>query len=274
MKNYKVVISLNEYDLEHKLLRGSSLFIDSVPTYKITLGQMADYGFTKMQSIISLLCMDDDKINDLLNCPVENPSVFLFIVVNMLREYEMIESKQINPDDIENTLCVSVPSFLMLLFKKDVLFDQSCGFIVGSKGKEEFILNSSNYDKLRTILKERNCLLDSDTIGQFDNPNSDMAKKLLEKRKKLREKIKKSKIENGNDDGLTMADLISIFAEAENMPLQNVYDNYDIYQFNNQFNRLKIMDDFHVNIQALLAGAKKDEVKLQHWLSKIKKQED
>ena len=67
-----------------------------------------------------------------------------------------------------------------------------------------------------------------------------------------------------------MADLISIFAEAEHLPLQDVYNKYDIYQFNNQFNRLKIMDDYHVNIQALLAGAKSEELHMQHWLTKIK----
>ena len=99
-----------------------------------------------------------------------------------------------------------------------------------------------------------------------------MAAQLLAKRKMLREKIHKSK-KNMGEDSISMADLISIFAEAESMSLQDVYDRYDMYQFNNQFNRLKIMDDFHVNIQALLAGAKSEDVKLQHWLSKIKKDE-
>ena len=97
-----------------------------------------------------------------------------------------------------------------------------------------------------------------------------MAAQLLAKKKMLQQKIKKSKRIQG-EESLTMADLISIFAEAESMPLQDVYRNYDIYQFNNQFNRLKIMDDFQVNIQALLAGAKSEDVKLQHWLSKINK---
>ena len=32
---------------------------------------------------------------------------------------------------------------------------------------------------------------------------------------------------------------------------------YDLYQFNDQFNRLKIMEDYEVNVQALLHGAKK-----------------
>ena len=33
---------------------------------------------------------------------------------------------------------------------------------------------------------------------------------------------------------------------------------YDLYQFNDQFNRLKIMDDYEVSVQALLHGAKKE----------------
>ena len=45
---------------------------------------------------------------------------------------------------------------------------------------------------------------------------------------------------------------------------------YDLYQFNDQFNRLKIMDDYEVSVQALLHGAKKEDVNLTHWITKIK----
>jgi hypothetical protein len=64
-------------------------------------------------------------------------------------------------------------------------------------------------------------------------------------------------------------DLISIYAEAEHVNLEDIFQ-YDLYQFNNQFNRMKIFKDYEVNIQALLAGAKSDEIEFQHWLSKIK----
>ena len=134
-----------------------------------------------------------------------------------------------------------------------------------------FVLNEKNYDDFRKILKHRNCLFDLADI-EDENPANDMAAKLLAKKKELQAKLRKAK-SNNNEDGISMADLISIFAEAESMPLQDVYKNYDVYQFNNQFNRLKIMDDYKVNIQALIAGAKSEDVKLQHWLSKIKKNE-
>ena len=40
-----------------------------------------------------------------------------------------------------------------------------------------------------------------------------------------------------------------------------------MYQFNNQLQRLKIFKDYDTDIQALLAGAEK--IDLKHWMSKI-----
>ena len=106
----------------------------------------------------------------------------------------------------------------------------------------------------------------------IDNPDNEMCRSILEKRKKAREKLAKAKARQSEDeDGepLTIVDLISIYAQAEHMKPEEVFQ-YDVYQFNNQFNRMKIFKDYDVNIQALLAGAKSEEIDLQHWLSKIK----
>lgn len=264
---------MNKYDLEHKLLKGSILYLGNIPTYKITLGEMADNGFTKMQSVISILAMDDSKASELFSNAVENPSAFLFVYYSILQEQESIAKGKV--ENVDDLLCNTSLLFLSLFFRKEVVFHRDYGFIIGNQDDENrFVLNDRNFNAFQMILKERNCLIDLDGVEEADNPANEMARKLLEKQKMLREKVRKAKQRNGDDEGLSMADLISIFAEAEHMPLQDVYDNYDVYQFNNQFNRLKIMDDFHVNIQALLAGAKSDDVKLQHWLTKIKKQDD
>ena len=265
---------MNKYDLEHKLLKGSVLYLGDIPTYKVTLGEMADNGFITMQGVISILTMDDVKASDFFSVNIKNPSAFLFVYYSILQEYQQIKDGLIKENEINNLLCFTIPKFLSLFFKKTVQFNEKYGFVIGEEQDDIHVLNDRNYDKFRTILKERNCLVDLDGIDEEENPANEMARKLLEKQKMLREKVRKAKQAQNGDDGLTMADLISIFAEAEHMPLQDVYDNYDVYQFNNQFNRLKIMDDFHVNIQALLAGAKSEDVKLQHWLSKIKKQDD
>lgn len=264
---------LNKYDLEHKLLRGSVLYLGDIPTYKVTLGEMADNGFTTMQVVISILTMDDSKASEMFNADFENPSTFIFIYYSILQELHRIEQGLVEKKDVDSLLLTTIPLFLSLFFKKKVVFHQQYGFLIG-EDEDIRVLNDKNYNEFRLILKERNCLIDVDKTEDADNPANEMARKLLEKQKMLREKVRKAKRARGDDEGLTMADLISIFAEAEHMSLQDVYDNYDVYQFNNQFNRLKIMDDFHVNIQALLAGAKSEEVKLQHWLTKIKKPDD
>jgi hypothetical protein len=159
-----------------------------------------------------------------------------------------------------------------LFFKREVYFDKNVGFVVKDDSDNIlFVLDESNYNQFRNILKHRNCFADMDDIDD-ENPANEMAAKLLEKKRMLKEKLLKSQ-KSQEGDGISMADLISIFAEAENMPLQDVYCNYDMYQFNNQFNRLKIMDDYRVSIQALMAGAKSEDVKLQHWISKINKED-
>ncbi len=262
---------MNKTDLEHRLLRGSELFFENHPIYKISLGEMVDFGYSKAQSILGILCMNDEKTEKFLpeNVP---PSTYLMVAYNLFREQKQMETGIVSEDTRESSLCISVPAFLELLFHKHVVFHLDSGFTIGNKPDDSFILANHNYGSFREIIRERFCLTDSETLDE-ENPADARTKSLLERRKKLREKVNRLKSNLGDDEneGLTMADLISIFAEAEHLPLQDVYDKYDIYQFNDQFNRLRIMDDYHVNIQALLAGAKSEELHMQHWLTKIKR---
>ena len=90
----------------------------------------------------------------------------------------------------------------------------------------------------------------------------------LQRRKEERLKRKRAKAaEDGTD--ITISDLVSIMANGLGMTMHDIMQ-YDLYQFNDQFNRLKIMDDYEVSVQALLHGAKKEDVNLTHWITKIK----
>lgn len=261
---------MNKIDLEHRLQKGSILYIGNIPVYKISIGEMVDfpYGYSTCNYLINLLCMDDEK-----SCELSNnnsiTSTFEFIMIQLYSELIALEKDQVPENTMNNLLTTTMIPLLEMIFRDDVHcnFQNMCLSIGKDKNK---LLNIHNYNEFRTILKERNCLMDIDGFENIENPDNEMVQKLLEKRRILREKLKNAKKNENDENGVTIADLISIFAEAEKMPLQDVYDNYDIYQFNNQFNRLKIMEDYQVNIKALLAGAKKEEIKLQHWLSKIK----
>ena len=230
---------------------------------------MADCGFGRMQEVIALMASDDTSASKLLSNADDIISTFYVLIIGIIQELRQANNSE---EKYETTLYDTVIKFLSLFFRREVYFDKNIGFVVKDDSDDVlFVLNENNYNQFRNVLKQRNCFAGAEDFLD-ENPANEMAAKLLEKRRMLKEKLRKTQ-KSQDDDGITMADLISIFAEAEKMPLQDVYRNYDVYQFNNQFNRLKIMDDYHVNIQALMAGAKPDDVKLQHWISKIKKNE-
>ncbi len=265
---------MNKIDLEHRLQKGSPLYIGTLPVYKVSLGEMVDfpYGYSMYNYLINLLCMDDERCCE-LSSNSKITSTFEFIMVQMYAELIALENNQISDHTENSLLTTSLIPLLEMIFKNDVHCDfKNMSFSIGQESIN--ILNKKNYNEFRILLKERNCLMDIDSLEHVENPDNELVKQLLEKRKILREKIKTAKQSDQSEEGVTIADLISIFAESEKMPLQDVYDKYDIYQFNNQFNRLKIMEDYQVNIRALLAGAKKEDVNFQHWLSKIKKEDN
>ena len=140
---------LNKYDLEHKLLKGSPLLLGNILTYKVTLGEMVDHGFTQMQNVIYILCMEDEKAADYMKKPFENPSTFLYVYANMFTEYTRIKNGQIN--DKDTPLSNSILSFLSLFFKREVTFNPNYGFIIDGKSGKPSVLAERNYDEFRTI---------------------------------------------------------------------------------------------------------------------------
>ena len=256
-------------DLEHKLLSGGVINLGDCPTYKVTLKDMADYGFGRMQDVIALMASDDAVACKLLSNIDNDIPTFYVLVIGVMQELD----QKTKDGRFECVLYDAAIAFLSLFFRRNVYFDKNVGFVVKDNlDNILFVLNEDTYDEFRKILKYRNCLADTDGLDE-DNPANEMAAKLLEKKRMLKAKLAKTRQSQGDND-ITMYDLISIFAEAEKMPLQDVYANYDMYQFNNQFNRLRMMDDYHVNIQALMAGAKSEDVKLRHWISKINTKND
>ena len=129
-------------------------------------------------------------------------------------------------------------------------------------------LTHNNFLKFQSIVKERNGI--SKLNEDIDNPANAKAAALLARKKALKKKIDKAKDQDTND--ITLADLISILASGMKMPI-SVICQYDMYQFNDQFNRLRIFKDYEVNVQALLAGADSNSIHLQHWISKTSSDE-
>lgn len=263
---------MNKIDVEHKLLKGSPLDFFGKQLHHTLIGEMVDfkYGYTIFNQILGICVLDNEKFNkiSLENGDELDGSAFWYFYFNISNELKT-QVPSFESDGEKIFLFDIFIEFLKCLFHEEVTFNVNNGFIIGTENP--IGLTDSNFHKFAELLKLR-FGIDEKTNLNEDNPSNDRARALIEQRNKYREKLKKLK--KGDDSDLTLTDLISIYSESAHMSPQYIYENYDMYQFNDQFNRLKIMLDYTVSIQSLLAGAKSEDVNLQHWISKIKKQEN
>lgn len=256
---------MDALDLELNFLEGNPIEIEpNLYIHKVSFSDInkKKIGYLSYNRIINTICLSDDDVSKII-IDGKDIDVYTFLILYSIQsKYE----KEMNNDD-KKYFIDELISVLQAIFNDNVCLNEDYGiFVIGNKGLS---LNSVNFNKFQSIIKKRNCL--ENIKEEIENPANEMARQILEKRKKAREKLAKIKAKQNNEDDepLTIADLISIFAEAEHMKLEDVF-KYDIYQFNDQFNRMKIFKDYTINIQALLAGAKSEDIHLQHWLSKIK----
>lgn len=125
--------------------------------------------------------------------------------------------------------------------------------------------------ELSEIIGIQNCI--STEEEEIPNPLNNRVKELKERMRKQREKAARLKSESKTTgDRLDFSDLISILSSQGNgISIHNIFDlNY--YQFNDQFNRMKMVKDYEININALMhqmLDPKK--TKIEHWMTKMTK---
>ena len=138
-------------DLEHKLLSGGIIDIDGCPTYSITLGEMADYGFSIMQNVIALMSSDDTYASKLLKGVDGEVSTFFVLLVGIMQELQQDISQCKEPKTL---LCNAIPNFLSLFFRQKVCFNKELGFVV-TNDVFNGILNASVVNLPKTLPREK-----------------------------------------------------------------------------------------------------------------------
>ena len=242
-----------------KLLRGKDVIINNVGVLKpIIVDEIIEIGEKKYYQYLNNLCFDIDDLQvtgeekqKLLD---ENATTFQIICINCFYNMEFLK--------------MILEAFKFFL-KEDICFVKQLGtFFINDFENYRFI-TSKNYEEIKTILKLQNGLLKDDILD--DNPKDERTRMLLEKRRKAREKLAKAKAKQNEGDStpLTFADLISIMcANANGVNNNNVW-NMNIYFFQDQFQRMKLIEDYDIGIRSLLAGANSEEVDLKHYMSHL-----
>ena len=234
-----------QFDKDLIYITGKTIMLNGVPIPPITIDEIAEMGYSNYRKLLSYICADIDDVIKNNDGKYDNSHVYAFLLYGYLNN--------------EDSRKAFTDALRMICHTDCIQYDEKQEAFLINDG----ILNNDNFLDFQMIVKERNGI--SQLNEDIDNPANAKAAALLAKKKALKKKIDKAK--NQDSNGITLADLISITASGLHLPL-SVVGQYDMYQFNDQFNRLRIFKDYDVNIQALLAGADANSVKLQHWISK------
>lgn len=257
------------------LLSDNPIYVGELPINKISLKTIANFGFSLYLTILSVLTISQNSIDNIL---AESKMDETTEILELDENFNVIEKKQnissIHPlnfllitsiQDIETFNKVkSLLSLICNIPKDDIRVDlKNELFIIG-----KYKLDKNNFDDFQKIVKIRNGILDVKEAEE--NPSNERARRLLAKRKAIREKIAKQRREENN---VSIADLVSILAERTGLSLNQVME-YDLYQLNNQIKRVQIYNTYSTNIQALMNGAKSEDINLKYFIRSIDENED
>lgn len=239
---------MEKEDIGLKLCSNKPIYVDEIPIYPISLKKIAEIGYKRFSAEIRLLCLTPSEVQAMTGEDISDSGIYKYIVRNVLTDPQMMD---------------------IILFWLSQITHTTVTFSVNKmcfNGKS-FYITEKNFEEFQMIVRMRNGL--QDVEEDDENPDNDAARRVLQRRKE--ERMKRRKAQSSDDESaITLADLVSILASGHGMLMDTVME-YDLYQFNDQFNRLKIMDDYEVSVQALLHGAKKESVNLIHWITKIKR---
>ena len=242
----------NDFQADKELvyITGKPFYLDGVPICPITIDDIVDIGYTNYRVLLNFICADINDFIDNSEGKYSNEDLFAFVVNSFLHN-----------KDARNIL---LNALHMICKTENILYDKDNECFKIDNG----YLTYDNFLTFQSIVKERNGI--SKLNEDVDNPANAKAAALLARKKALKKKLDKAKDQDTSD--ITLADLISILASGMKLPIP-VICQYDMYQFNDQFNRLRIFKDYEVNVQALLAGADSNSIHLQHWISKTSSDE-
>lgn len=189
----------------------------------------------------------------------------LFINKNKLKIKDKNDLEEIDNFDILMSIIYknfndSVDNFLLLLSiifpYYEIDFDE-IGIKLTNEDNEIGHITKRNFEEFKDIIKQIFCL--DKTKDDLDfNPANETAKRIAEKIKRGKEKIKKLKGIDSDDKDISASSMyeqyMSILAIGIGVDI-NIFSNYTIYQLNDAFERFIAKDANDIHLKASLAGA-------------------
>ena len=244
-----------------KFQRGSPVFLDDIcAIYPAKMGEIVEEGYSNFQKYLSVLIAEKPVIN-------KNDDGELKDLMEQLTDFQYLLMMTAVDPEINQT----VKDAFRFFTHENIVFSLDPAQIIIGPIEEKHLLTEEKFYDLQRILKRMYFIEQEgeEIIISKDDPPA--VRRLKEQMRRNREKVRKAKAKQAAQEGsdLKFSDLIgSITIDNCGLNMENVW-NITYYAFHDQLKRMGWRDQFNINNQAALAGAKLKKNQLKHWMRSI-----
>lgn len=129
---------------------------------------------------------------------------------------------------------------------------------------EQRMLTDDNFFEFQEILRQQNFLEEQKVRHTGENEAAQLIRKRLEDAQKKVEIAKGKKEESP----IELSDLIGSLCIKTSIDITKVWD-ITYYAFNDQFKRLRFIEEHETGLQSIMAGADPKKIKLKDWIRSV-----
>ena len=244
-----------------KFLKGTPVLLDDIcAIYPATLGEIVDEGYNNFQKYLNVLTISKPPISS------SKDQEFKQLLEQITDFQYLLMMSQLDPN-VNDSLR---SAFRFFTHEEITILPESSQIVIGP-AVEKHILTEEKFYELQRIIKRMYFLeADGEEIIIYDD-DPPATKKLKMQMRENREKVRRAKAKKAQQEknDLKFSDLIgSITINDCGLNIENIW-HITYYAFHDQLKRMGWRDQFNINNQAAMAGAKLKKSQLKHWMRSI-----
>ena len=244
-----------------KFQKGTPIFLEDIcAIYPVTMGEIADFGYDNFQLCLGALTAEKPILNAKADKELKQ-------LIDSLTDFQYI----LMMATIDKEASETIHKGFRFFCHEEIFFSlDPAQIIIGPLQEKHFLTERSFYDFQKILRRMYFLEQEGEEIIIYDDDDPAVKTLKMQRRKRqkdlARAKAKKAAKE-GND--LKFSDLIgSVTINNCGLNMENIW-NITYYAFHDQLKRMGWRDQFNINNQAALAGAKLKKNQLKHWIRSI-----
>lgn len=240
-----------------KFLKGSPVFLDDIcAIYPAKIGEIVDLGYDTFQTYLSVINTEKPDIKE------TDSELKKFL--DPLSDFQYLLAMTEISLEINQTL----KDAFFFFTHENVFFSLNPAQIIIGPAEEKHLLTEEKFYEFRSIIRKMYFMDQEEDEIIINESDSPATKRLKKQMRANRRKLKKAKAKRAAQEGsdVKFSDLIaSISINNCNLNIENIW-NITYYAFFDQLRRSGWRDQFNINTEAALAGAKIKKNQLKHWI--------